>query len=164
MQRAVSAAVRPTKTPGGSPEQTGTRVRSRLAVSVAALAAALALGCGGDPSDSSPGSTSSGGGSGAANSTAGGGDTAPVQPVDLVARGRSVYNANCIACHAMNPSQEGALGPAVHGSSLELLEARVMRAEYPEGYSPKRPSRLMVAMPHLEREVAALHAYLNSQS
>ena len=81
---------------------------------------------------------------------------------ELIAAGRSVYNANCIACHAMDPSRDGALGPAVAGSSYELLEARVVRGNYPEGYTPKRDSRVMVALPHLEPRLEELAAYLGS--
>ena len=81
-------------------------------------------------------------------------------PAELAQRGRQVYMANCIACHSQDPSADGALGPAVAGSSYELLEARVLRAEYPEGYTPKRPSKVMIARPHLEDELEALHAYL----
>ena len=83
-------------------------------------------------------------------------------PEELVAAGRSVYNANCIVCHAMDPRQDGALGPAVAGSSPELIEARVMRAEYPEGYTPKRATRVMVPMPHLKDRLPELAAYLGS--
>ena len=81
---------------------------------------------------------------------------------ELVEAGRVAFNANCIACHAMDPTQDGALGPAVSGASLELLQARVLRSEYPEGYTPKRPSRLMVPLPHLEPRLPELAAYLNS--
>ncbi len=75
-------------------------------------------------------------------------------------RGRAVYIANCAACHAADPNLDGALGPAVAGSSLELLEARVLHAEYPPGYTPKRTSGQMVALPHLAGDLDALHAYL----
>lgn len=81
---------------------------------------------------------------------------------DRIAAGRSVYNANCIACHSMNPAQDGALGPAVAGASEELLYARVMRAEYPPNYTPKRNSRVMVPLPHLERQIPELADYLES--
>lgn len=81
-------------------------------------------------------------------------------PAALAQRGRSVYMANCIACHNQNPAQDGALGPAVAGSSRALIEARVMRAEYPEGYTPKRDSKVMIALPHLANELDALAAYL----
>lgn len=83
-------------------------------------------------------------------------------PEELVAGGRAVYAANCIACHNMNPAQDGALGPAVAGSSLALLEARVLRGEYPEGHTPARPSKIMVPLPHLEPKLPELAAYLAS--
>ena len=76
-------------------------------------------------------------------------------------RGRAVYTASCTACHAADPTKDGALGPAVAGSSLELLEARILRAEYPPGYTPKRQGAVMAALPHLEDDIPALHAYLN---
>ncbi|HEB88086.1 MAG TPA: cytochrome c [Deltaproteobacteria bacterium] len=83
-------------------------------------------------------------------------------PEELIEAGRAVYNANCIACHNLDPTQDGALGPAVAGSPLPLIEARVMRAEYPEGYTPKRPTRVMVPLPHLEPKLPELAAYLAS--
>lgn len=83
-------------------------------------------------------------------------------PEELVKAGRATYMANCIACHAMDPTIDGALGPAVSGSSLELLEARVMRGEYPDGYTPKRSSRVMVALPHLQPRLPELAAFLQS--
>ena len=87
---------------------------------------------------------------------------APRSEAELIAGGRSVYNANCIACHAMDPKADGALGPAVAGASLELLEARVVRGDYPAGYVPKRPSKVMVPLPHLEPRLPELAAYLGS--
>jgi mono/diheme cytochrome c family protein len=92
---------------------------------------------------------------------------APDQPdtrsqAELIEAGRAAYNANCIACHNMDPRQPGAIGPAVAGSSLELIEARVMRAEYPPGYVPKRNTRVMIALPHLKPRLGELAAYLGS--
>jgi mono/diheme cytochrome c family protein len=81
---------------------------------------------------------------------------------ERIEAGRVAYNANCIACHSTDPTRDGALGPAVAGSSLELLRARVLRAEYPPGYEPKRKTRVMVALPHLERQLPDLAAYLQS--
>jgi len=80
----------------------------------------------------------------------------------LVARGKLVYGQACIACHNVDPTLDGPLGPAIAGSSLALVEARVLRAEYPDGYTPKRNTRAMVALPHLEPDVPALAAYLAS--
>jgi mono/diheme cytochrome c family protein len=81
---------------------------------------------------------------------------------EMIEAGRSVYNANCIACHSLDPTKDGALGPAVAGASLGLLEARVIRAEYPDAYEPKRATRVMIALPHLEPRLPELAAYLES--
>lgn len=83
-------------------------------------------------------------------------------PEERIEAGRGVYNANCIACHAMDPRRDGALGPAVAGASSELLEARVLRGEYPAGYAPKRETKVMIPLPHLEAKLPELAAYLQS--
>jgi len=86
---------------------------------------------------------------------------APAQtPEQLYERGRSIYAANCTACHGIDPTKPGGLGPEIAGSSRELIEARVLHAAYPPGYSPKRDTKLMVALPHLKNELDALAVYL----
>jgi mono/diheme cytochrome c family protein len=79
---------------------------------------------------------------------------------DLVARGRSVYQSACTACHAPDPARPGPIGPEIAGSSLELLRAKVLRNEYPPGYAPKRDTRAMVPLPYVEPDLPALAAYL----
>jgi mono/diheme cytochrome c family protein len=86
----------------------------------------------------------------------------PASAQDLVGRGRTVYLAHCISCHNSNPRLAGSLGPDVHGSSKELLVARVVHGNYPEGYTPKRSSHIMQALPHLAKDIDALTAYLNA--
>ena len=81
---------------------------------------------------------------------------------ELVAQGEKVYKSNCTACHNMDPSKKGSLGPAIAGSSEALVEARVVHGNYPPGYTPKADSRLMVAMPYLSKDVKALSAYLQN--
>lgn len=81
---------------------------------------------------------------------------------DVVVRGRTVYAANCIACHGADPQKAGTLGPDVYGSSMALLEARMLRAEYPPGYEPKRKSAAMPKLVHLKDDIPALHAFLNA--
>ena len=76
-------------------------------------------------------------------------------------RGKAVYDGVCIACHNPNPALDGSLGPANAGASHELIEARVLRAEYPPGYTPKRSSKAMPAMPHLADKIDDLYAYLS---
>jgi len=75
-------------------------------------------------------------------------------------KGKQAYLANCIACHATDPSKDGPLGPAILGSSLPLIEARVMRAEYPAGYAPKRGTKTMQPLPFLKPSLPDLAAYL----
>jgi mono/diheme cytochrome c family protein len=75
-------------------------------------------------------------------------------------RGRQIYLAQCTACHNTDPSQPGTIGPAVKGSSRELLEAKVLQGTYPSGYTPQRPTKVMVPMPQVEPELAALADYL----
>ncbi len=75
-------------------------------------------------------------------------------------RGRSVYLANCVACHNNDPSKDGPIGPALKGSSEELIKWRVLRTEYPPGYQPKRNTKVMPTFPFLKAEIPYLAAYL----
>ncbi|MBI3989217.1 MAG: cytochrome c [candidate division NC10 bacterium] len=75
-------------------------------------------------------------------------------------RGRQVYLAQCTACHNSDPAKDGPLGPAIKGSSRELLEARLLRGAYPSGYTPKRNTSVMKPMPPLEASIPDLAAFL----
>ena len=86
----------------------------------------------------------------------------PAGETSQVEKGKLVYAANCTACHNADPTKDGTIGPAIAGSSLELVRARVMKAEYPPGYTPKRDSHLMPAQPFLSADVPDLAAYLGS--
>lgn len=77
-------------------------------------------------------------------------------------RGRRVYATNCIACHHPDPRLDGGVGPAIAGVPAEVVRARVLRGEYPPGYTPKRGSRLMPAQPYLAPEIEDLVAYLEA--
>ena len=79
------------------------------------------------------------------------------------ARGKKVYMANCVACHNANPALDGPIGPSLAGSTKELLEKRILNASYPEGYKPKRATKLMPATPHLKNDIEALEAFLNGR-
>ena len=114
--------------------------------------AALLLAACGPDSSSSPGGTPSG-------STAAG--PAPAVAAGDPQKGRQVWMGNCVACHASDPAMDGPLGPAVAGSSRELLQARVLRGEYPTGYTPKRPSKVMPPRPDLAPSLPDLAAYLS---
>jgi mono/diheme cytochrome c family protein len=75
-------------------------------------------------------------------------------------RGRQVYLAQCIACHATDPAQRGPVGPAIRGSSRSLLEAKVLRGSYPPGYTPKQNSTVMQPLPHVAPSLDDHAAYL----
>lgn len=123
-------------------------IRRRAIFSVVAGLALLALGNGCEKKPALPELTDA--------------NVSPAQ-AELIARGKTVYKTQCIACHNADPAKPGSLGPEVQGSSRELLEARILRAEYPHGYQPKRGTHAMAAMPHLKSELDALHAFLNSR-
>jgi mono/diheme cytochrome c family protein len=80
----------------------------------------------------------------------------------LVKRGQQVYAVNCTACHSPEPTLAGPVGPAVAGAPLALLEAKVLRNEYPPGYTPQRDTKAMVPLAHLEPDLPALAAYLGA--
>jgi mono/diheme cytochrome c family protein len=76
-------------------------------------------------------------------------------------QGRQIYLAQCTACHhPSDPSLPGAVGPALRGTPRAVLEAKLLRGTYPDGYTPKRSSRIMQPMPALAPDVDALAAYL----
>ena len=93
---------------------------------------------------------------------------APLLAAGDAAKGKGVYMANCIACHNPDPTKDGALGPAIKGSSKALIEARVLNGSikydqsYPKGYKPKRDTRFMVPLPHLKPSLDDIAAFLNS--
>ena len=75
-------------------------------------------------------------------------------------KGRQIWLGQCVACHNIDPARDGPVGPAVKGSPAPLLLARLQRAGYPEGYTPKRDSKVMPARPDLVASVPDLAAYL----
>jgi mono/diheme cytochrome c family protein len=79
---------------------------------------------------------------------------------DPAAHGKQIYLAECNACHNSDPAKDGPVGPAIKGSSRELLEARILRASYPPGYTPKRPTSLMPPQPKVAAKIPDLAAYL----
>ena len=79
-----------------------------------------------------------------------------------IEKGRMVYFANCVSCHNNNPKKPGSIGPEVYGVSIDVLTQKIISGKYPENYRPKRTSKIMPSMPHLNKEIANLHAFINS--
>ena len=79
-----------------------------------------------------------------------------------IEKGRMVYFANCVSCHNNNPKKPGSIGPAVYGVSIDVLTQKIVSGKYPENYKPRRKSKIMPPMPHLNKEIPNLHAFINS--
>ena len=65
-----------------------------------------------------------------------------------------------MVCHDANPNQSGPLGPDIADASRELLEARLLRGEYPPGYTPKRNTQQMPRFEFLEPNLDDIAAFL----
>jgi mono/diheme cytochrome c family protein len=83
-------------------------------------------------------------------------------PASPAARGEEIYKNVCATCHGPDPSRDGTVGPAIAGASRELLEAKILRGEYPPGYRPRREGAVMPKLPHLADYVGDLAAYLQA--
>ena len=79
-----------------------------------------------------------------------------------IEKGRMVYFANCVSCHNNNPKKAGSIGPVVYGVPIDVLTQKIVSGEYPENYRPKRTSKIMPLMPHLNSEISNLYAFINS--
>lgn len=75
--------------------------------------------------------------------------------------GKVLYSSTCAICHNVNPKKEGGVGPAVFGSSKDLLRSKVRYGIYPKNYKPKRPTNIMPIFPLEESDIDALYRYLN---
>jgi len=128
------------------------------AVSLVGLAASavLLVACG---QDDKPAPTASPSAPAASSSTPGAGG-APVAAAGDPTKGRQIWLGQCVACHNPDPGKDGPIGPAVRGASKDLLEARVLHASYPPGYTPKRETKVMPARPDLVASISDLAAFL----
>lgn len=84
----------------------------------------------------------------------------PSKPQTPAQKGRIVYMTNCVVCHNPDPNAPGSQGPPIAGSSRELVEGRVLNLKYPPGYTPKRTTHAMRAMPQLANQIDNLTAFL----
>jgi mono/diheme cytochrome c family protein len=84
----------------------------------------------------------------------------PSKPQTPAEKGRIVYMTNCVVCHNPDPNQPGSQGPPIAGSSRELIADRVLYLKYPPGYTPKRSTHAMRALPQLANQIDNLTALL----
>ena len=84
-------------------------------------------------------------------------------PQDPLQKGHLLYQARCTSCHNANPKIAGSLGPALQGTSLEVLKAKTKEGAYPLDYTPKRKTHLMPKQSLSDEEIQALFGYLNTR-
>lgn len=128
-------------------------------------AVALAVGaCSGDDETPTGAGASGPGASGSGSRAAESGDPGGASTAGAgdASNGEEIYGNVCATCHGGNPSQAGTVGPAIAGSSRELVEAKVLRGEYPAGYTPKRGGKAMPPLPYLKDYVADIAAFLDA--
>jgi mono/diheme cytochrome c family protein len=80
----------------------------------------------------------------------------------LIAKGKTIYATTCTACHNADPKLDGAQGPPVAGASPELVRGKVIENVYPKGYRPKRTTNIMLPLPQLKDDIAAIVAFLRA--
>jgi mono/diheme cytochrome c family protein len=80
-----------------------------------------------------------------------------------VARGELIYRNICVVCHNADPNEDGTLGPAIVQATRELLEAKVLRGEYPAGYTPARDTKQMPQFEYLEPNLDDIEAFIASR-
>lgn len=76
-------------------------------------------------------------------------------------RGRQVFQANCMQCHG--DPKVGSFGPPNYGSSLPLIRSKVLKGEYPDGYVPKKQTKMMPQFNLPDNDLLALYCYLNDK-
>jgi mono/diheme cytochrome c family protein len=75
--------------------------------------------------------------------------------------GEIIFKATCAVCHGARG--EGYIGPNIQNSSLELLISKVTKGQYPDGYKPKRNTKVMPRFPHLYPKLPDVQEYLKGQ-
>lgn len=93
-------------------------------------------------------------------------EAAPEVTPELIAKGKTIYVANCLQCHNKDPREKGSIGPAQADTPWEVVKHKVVTGRYPEalppGYTPQRTTKAMRAFPKLEGDLPAIWAYLKS--
>ena len=91
-------------------------------------------------------------------------DNSKVFNIANVTKGKTIYFANCISCHNSDPQKKGVIGPIIFGSSKEILSLKLNFGKYPEDYIPKRNTKIMPLMAHLDKQIINLFAFLNTKN
>jgi len=81
-------------------------------------------------------------------------------------KGKRLYLSNCIQCHNKDPNVKGSIGPEMVDAPLSVMTSKVMTGLYPvvlpAGFVPKRKSKAMKKITKLEKDIPAIHAWVQS--
>ncbi len=90
----------------------------------------------------------------------------PLEKLTGIERGQYIYQNVCTQCHNKDPNKDGSVGPVMVDAPVEVMRSKVMTGKYPDqlppGFVPKRKTRAMRPLPHLENEVSVIHAWVQS--
>ena len=93
-------------------------------------------------------------------------EKAEVVAVVDIDKGHKIYLSQCIACHNKDPNVKGAIGPELVDAPVDLMKIKVVTGRYPEvlpdGFVPKRKTKLMKKFPQLEADVPSIYAWIQS--
>jgi len=77
--------------------------------------------------------------------------------------GQALYTANCTSCHNSNPTFMGPIGPALKGSSWQLVQVKTTYGTYPKGYMPKRATNMMPQFKFTPEQILQITDYINRE-
>ena len=76
--------------------------------------------------------------------------------------GKQTYVQKCAACHNLNPTKPGSIGPELFTTPLDVFRTKVPTGTYPSGYTPKRHTKIMPKFPGLKDKVDLIYNYIQT--
>jgi mono/diheme cytochrome c family protein len=80
----------------------------------------------------------------------------------LIQEGKRIYVSNCARCHNTNPHKPGSIGPDLFSTPENVFYTKVVHGKYPQGYKPKRPTKVMPKFKHLTNKIDMIYKYIRS--
>lgn len=76
--------------------------------------------------------------------------------------GKRIYTLTCIKCHNKDPHIKGSIAPDLFTTPREVFHTKVITGTYPDGYTPKRKTKVMPKFKHLTNDVDKIYDYIQS--
>ena len=80
----------------------------------------------------------------------------------LIQEGKRIYMSTCAQCHNTNPHKPGSIGPDLYSTPEKVFYTKVPEGKYPEGYKPKRSTKVMPKFKHLTNRIDMIYNYIRS--